>query len=100
VSEVPDRLHVVVCIQQHGRRTTRRRPAADDGGLATAAHDLHIRQPGAAEQLRDCFGGALDMPVIEPIEGNARNAGQELEVGSYAGHFALDGRTQIGFCHV
>ena len=55
VGGVTRRLHVVVGVEEHGRRSGRRRPARDDGrGAALDGEDLDV-EPLGAEQL----GGRL-----------------------------------------
>ncbi len=43
------RLHVVMGVQEHRRRSRRGRMPGDDGGRAAFADDLHIAEPGLGQ---------------------------------------------------
>src|SRR4051812_40077049 len=88
---VPDRLDVVVCVEEDGRCTGRCWPATDHRRLPTAALDGHLRQSGAPEQFGYGLGRPVDMAVVEALEGDARDTDQILEVGAYAGQLGDDG---------
>jgi hypothetical protein len=96
---VADRLHVVVRVEQHGRRARRRGAATDHRRLATRPHDLHVRQPGPAQQFRDGFGTAAHVVVVEAGERDARYTDQPFQIGTYAGEFTLDRGAQLGVAH-
>ena len=49
-------LHVVVGVQQHGRRSRRRRMPGDDGGRTALADDLHVIKTGLRQQIRRRLG--------------------------------------------
>ena len=51
-------------IEQDRRRAGGRGFAPDHGGPPAGAHDLHVREAGAAQQLRHGLRRAFDLPVI------------------------------------
>src|SRR5690606_18418109 len=78
-------------VEEDGRRAGRGGPVREHGGGAGAAvgagdaDDLHLGQPGAAEQLR--HGGGAVLEVLR-VEGGGRDAGdahERLEVGTDPG---------------
>ena len=97
--QVADRLHVVVGVEQHGRRAGRGRLAADHRRLPAGAHDPDV-EAAAAQQFGDRLGGALDVRVVEAVEGDAGDADEAFQVGADAGQFALDGGAQLGLGQV
>ena len=53
----------------------------------------------AAQQLGDRLGGALDVRVVEALEGDAGDADEAFQVGADAGHLPLDGGPHLGLGH-
>jgi hypothetical protein len=86
LAQVTGRLDVVVCVQQYGR-CTRRRWAVTDHGWVTVAdgYDPDVRKPRAVQQFGRRLCGPGEVAVVEPIEGDAGDAYQAFEIGSYSG---------------
>ena len=86
---VADRLHVVVRVEQDGRRAGRGRPVTDPRGLATVSHDLRV-EASAAQQHGHGLGGPLDMRVVKALERDAGDPDQPFQVGADRGHLPRD----------
>ena len=92
---VPDGLDVVVGVEGDGGRTLRPVDVPDDGRPATLADDLDL-EPLGAEQLGSGLRRPVDLGLVEGVEGDARDPGERLQVGPYAGHQLGDAGAEGG----
>ncbi len=70
------RLHVVVSVDQDGRRALGMQPVGGDDRVAFGRVDRHMLEAGAAHALRHPFGGFGDMLGIGRIGADAGDAGE------------------------
>ena len=92
VGRVADRLHVVVGVEQHGRRALGGRPAGDHGGGAPGGgQDLHVVEALGPEQLRGGLGGPPYVVGAGRVGADRRDPDQGLEVGAHGGHHVAHG---------
>ena len=76
-------LHVVMGVQQHGRRSRRRRVPGDDGRGAALADDLHVREPGLGQQLCHRLGAALHFAAAGRVGPHRLDAHQVFQVAPH-----------------
>ena len=88
-------LHVVVGVEQHGRRTLRTGLVRDDGrGAAVDAHDLGLAALGL-EQRPHRLGAALHLGCACRVGTDRLDPHQVLEVGADTGQDLRDLHTQL-----
>ena len=87
------RLHIVVCVQQHGRaiRTIVPYPLADHVGVrAIDAREPHMLETRAFEHRGGCIGTGTHVGDAVGIGTDARDADERFELGARVGHTVLD----------
>ena len=89
------RLHIVVGVQQHRRRSRRRGMAGDDRRCASLSDDPHIVEPGLRQQLRHRLGAALHFRAAGRVSPHGFDAHQRLEVGTYRRQYVAHPGHQI-----
>ena len=86
-------------VEHDRRRALGRLDVADDRRAATLADDLDV-EPLGSQELRGRLGARLDVGLVEGVEGDARDAGEGLEVGSDSrhdvGHSGAEGGELVG----
>ncbi len=73
-------LHIVVGVQQHGRRTRRRGMAGDDGGRTALADDLYIAKTCLRQQLCGHLGAAVHLVAAGRVGPHRLDADQILQI--------------------
>ncbi len=73
------RLHVVVAVDEDGRRGGIDEPLTEDAGMAAGIDALHHGNAGVSEPGRDEVGGARDVGGEGRIGADARDAAERLE---------------------
>ena len=74
-----DRLHVVVAVEQDGRRPGRPQPVAVDDRIAGRLEQPDVLQPDAAHFVAAPFGTAADVGFVLGQRADARDGQQRLQ---------------------
>ena len=92
-----DRLHVVVAVDDDGRRGfVVARPLGEDGGQPGGLPDLDGRESGVAQGLREPLGRAPHVAGVGRVAGDGRDAQPLDELGDEALGTGLDGLADLG----
>ena len=100
-AQLTDRLHVVVRVQQDGRRTLNMRCVGDEGGLALGtvfralAQDLGL-QAESGETLTDVLSAALHVGRVRGIRRHRRNRDELRELLQQGRESSLQALLQNG----
>ena len=84
------RLHVVVGVQQHRRRSGRGGVPGDHRRSPSLGDDAHVTETRLRQQLRHCIGAAMHLRAAGRVGPHGLDAHQVLEVGPHRRQHVAD----------